>query len=362
MKSHSLTQITPYLALAFISGCGGPDGGAEPANGDDTGVTASTNTALVTSTLTYSGNDYVSGAESPNCNTPRNIYLVEPDAPGPYPVFLYTGGSWENYASSPVAQAIVQYAAQQGFVAAFVEYRNDTIPRFCSDIFAPSNGWYKAQCAYSSSVNPSSATAVVCARAKAGCSTRGIVTAGFSQGGYMAASARNFDTRVRGAWTMGVVDRTWDGFDQPCLNAAGGRVLSNTRLRVIRGVNDWTGFLWTTPAQQAGFLNRTTGRSCAFTTNCLNGPNQSGWYLVPPSELNATLNPAAHCFQANQPLGAFGNQVDCVDVGNPFPDPAASTVDPTWARVPPATPTFSSGMYRNVQWLKNTILPLGNQL
>jgi len=359
MKNLSFLGLTSTLAVVLTSGCGADH---EREASTETAV-GSASSALVTSTITYNGSDY-GVDELASCSTPRNIYLTEPNGAGPYPVFLYSGGSWENYPDSPVAQAIVQYAAEQGFVAAFVDYRNNTIPRFCTDpqgFWVPDNGWYKAQCAYSTFVNANSAIAKVCARPKAGCSSHGIVTGGFSQGGYLAASARNFDTRVRGAWTMGIVDRTWDGVDQPCLDTAGGRVLSNNRLRVIRGVNDWTGFLLTTPAQKAQFLNRTTGRSCSYTTDCFKGPNLSGWYLVPESELNSTVNPAAHCFQANQPLGAGGNKVDCVDVGNPTPDPEGSTVDPVWERVPPASPTFPSGMYQSIQWLKNTVLPLGNQ-
>jgi hypothetical protein len=35
-------------------------------------------------------------------------------------------------------------------------------------------------------------------------------------------------------------------------------------------------------------------------------------------------------------------------------------VDPKFNAAPPAT-TYPSGAYQNLQWLKNTILPLGNQ-
>jgi hypothetical protein len=45
------------------------------------------------------------------------------------------------------------------------------------------------------------------------------------------------------------------------------------------------------------------------------------------------------------------NKDDCVD---------PHTVDPKFAAVPPAT-VYPSGMYANLQWLKNTILPLGDQ-
>ena len=64
------------------------------------------------------------------------------------------------------------------------------------------------------------------------------------------------------------------------------------------------------------------------------------------------LNPNKHCFMESNPLDASsGNKVDCAD---------PHTVDPKFAAVPPAT-TYPSGMYANLQWLKNTILPLGDQ-
>jgi hypothetical protein len=43
-----------------------------------------------------------------------------------------------------------------------------------------------------------------------------------------------------------------------------------------------------------------------------------------------------------------------VDCGN------AHVVDSVFAALPPAA-TPASGMYQNLQWLKNTVLPLGNQ-
>lgn len=365
--SSSLAVLVAWYAF----GCGAQVDGGDADGELHTDTIGSVAQAVVSTTLTnaYDGNALVNGEEGDACTVPRNIYLAEPDGAGPYPVLIYTAGTWENYAASPVAQAILTYAASQGFVAAFVEYRNDTIPRFCSDInpLVPADGWKKARCLYSTSYNARSAVAALCARPKAGCSSKGIVTAGFSQGGYLAAFARNYDARVRGAWTMGIVDRTWDNVDQPCLDFGFGfpgtngvRLLPNDRLRVIRGVNDWTGFIWTGQAQQAQLLNRTTGRFCAYTQNCLNGPGGSGWYLVPGNvpgtasdEVNEAVNPAAHCFQSNQPLDQFGNKVDCVDLSfNPTPGPA--TVDPKFAAVPPAV-TFPGGMYQNIQWLKGLV-------
>ena len=177
-----------------------------------------------------------------------------------------------------------------------------------------------------------------------------IYTAGFSQGGNIAALARNFDTRVRGAWTMWFADRHLTGEYQPCLDYGTGplgtsevRLLANERLRIVRGGDEGINTAW---------LNQTTGRSCgAGTTDCFAGESGSGWYLAGSSELNAALNPNKHCFMMNNSLDAWGNKVDCSN---------AHTIDPLFAAIPTAT-TYPSGMYQNISWLKNAILPLGNQ-
>ena len=332
------------VVLVFSSACG-----AEAPTDESTGIVKS---QLVTTTLNdaYRANAQLSGYEQPDCSAAalKDILLVEPDGPGPYPVMVYAGGTSEPF-DNVIIRGILTEAARQGFVAASIEYQNETIPRFCSDPtpFVPANGWYKARCAYSTSFNPESAIAAICARPKAGCSSHGVVAAGMSQGGYIAAFARNFDARVRGAWTMGIVDRTWDGVEQHCLDAGLGllgtntvRLIANSRFRVIRGIADTTGFPGATPAEKTAWLNRTTGRSCLTgTTSCLNGPNASGWHYATLAEVNAELNPAAHCFMQNHPRDLFGNKVDC---DNPLAPPR--TLDPVFARIPPATPRFPLGL------------------
>lgn len=88
-------------------------------------------------------------------------------------------------------------------------------------------GAFKARCAYSTSFNPQSAIRELCAPAKAGCSTHGIVTAGFSQGGVLAALARNYDTRVRGTWAMGFADVDIFGTNQRCFDQGSGALGTN---------------------------------------------------------------------------------------------------------------------------------------
>jgi hypothetical protein len=320
---------------------------ATSGSGDDAQL-ATTAHELVTTTLTYRANDQFFG-ELPTCGpakaNEKNILLKEPDGAGPFPVFLYTVGTGEPY-NSAEATAIITLAANMGFVAASLDYQSGTLPKWCG----ADTGWYKARCAYSTSHNSHSALGAVCARVKTANCSRGIVVGGFSQGAAMAAMARNFDTRIRGAWTMGFANRHWDGTLQSCFNFGAGafgtnqaRLLANNRFRIVRGALEGINHTW---------MNEPTGRSCAAgTTNCLTGANGSGWYLAALSELNATLNPAKHCFMTNNPLDWFGNKVDCANT---------HAVDPKFGAAPPAV-TYTSGAYRNLQWLKNTILPLGNQ-
>ena len=301
--------------------------------------------ALITLTLTYQANGQWLWFELAGCTETKQILVKEPDGAGPYPVFIYTAGTTEPH-DSVEATAIIEEAAHQGFVAASVEYQSGTLPQACGS----EHGWYKARCVYSTTHNVQSAVGMLCARSKAAGCSHGIVAAGFSQGGNIAALARNFDTRVRGAWTMGFADRHWTGEHQPCLDYGTGplgtsevRLLANERLRIVRGGDEGINTAW---------LNQTTGRSCgAGTTDCFAGESGSGWYLAGSSELNAALNPNKHCFMMNNPLDAWGNKVDCSN---------AYTIDPLFAAIPTAM-TYPSGMYQNISWLKNAILPLGNQ-
>jgi hypothetical protein len=302
--------------------------------------------SLVTATASYKANDQFLWFERPTCGTTKKILIKEPESAGTYPVFMFlwgTGGIYDT--GSP--QAIISEAARQGFVAAAVDYQHATLPKACT---SNENGWYKARCTFSPTFNPQTAVNVICARSKADCNGKGIVVAGFSQGGALAALARNFDARVRGVWAMGFSDRHWDGTHQPCLDEGTGplgstsvRLLKNDRLRIVRGGNE---------GSDIGWMNQTTGRSCASTAHsCLTGPNGSGWYLAQASELDSARNPNRHCFMQVNPLDANGNKVDCKDV---------NVIDPVFGALPPAS-TFPSGMFENIGWLKNTILPLGNQ-
>jgi hypothetical protein len=254
-------------------------------------------------------------------------------------VFVFMTGTWGNFRSREV-QAILQAVADEGFVAASVEYRNLLPTSVCDP-----PGWQKTRCMFSTSFNRASALGAICADPEADCAGRGVVVGGHSQGGAHAAMARNFDVRIRGAWTMGFSE----GPFVPCvvegpaaLGTVVHRILHNDRLRVFRGGHEGIPAAWS---------NAPTGMACAEgTMDCLKGNNMSGWYEPPDAELTESLNPNKHCFMEANPLDD-GEKVDCDDGHN---------IDPKFIAVPPLT-TYTSGLWQNVQWLKNTILPLGPQ-
>jgi hypothetical protein len=334
MQTTTYSAIRVTATITTLLACARPPA---PANGGlvQTG-------ALSTTTLMYMASDRtVNQDEQAQCGTPMHILVTEPATGGPYPVFVFVTGSWASYQSAHV-QAILEGAARQGFVAASVEYHTGLLPPLCG------HGWHKTRCMFSTSFNPQSALAAICKRPGADCDGHGVVVAGHSQGGAHAAFARNFDLRVRGAWTM--------GFDAgplaPCavegetaFGSADKRLLRNDRLRVFRGGHEGV---------PAVLSNLTTGLACLpGTTSCLVGANQSGWEYPGDDELTAALNPNGHCFMEANPLSPDGQKVDCKDA-------EPRNIDPMFAAEPPAT-THPSGLYRNVWWLKNTILPLGNQ-
>jgi hypothetical protein len=291
--------------------------------------------------LNYLSNAVNGLSDKVECTARKAIKGFEPDADGRFPVLLYFTGSWAAFDSN-AAMEITKEAASQGFVAATVEYQNNTLPSFCNG----AAGTYKLRCIFSGSHNAESAVSAVCSRPKADCDGLGIVLTGFSQGGAIAAMGRNWDPRIRGAWTMGYGDA-----NSPCdvhvagteLGSSAARVLDNERIRFFRGLNE---------ASTVALLNRLSGRNCPTgATSCLNGPAASGWFRPLNTEITADLNPNKHCFFQANGKNSFGVLKDCAT-----PD----ALDPKWVSRP-TDRTFPHSVFENVQWLKNSVLPLGPQ-
>jgi hypothetical protein len=179
-----------------------------------------------------------------------------------------------------------------------------------------------ARCMFSPG-SAGNALAKVCARPKADCS-RGVVVSGFSQGGVIAALARNHSDLVRAAWLIGV--------DTPVVPAtlappAGTRALPDDRLRITLGRGD---------VGSLGPLNQLTGQSCS-TSPCLR-PDGSGFYVVEHAQVADGF--ADHCYW--QSANMAWPYWSCV---------SPPTFDPGFR--PPSTVPWS--LSANLDWLRGTL-------
>ena len=234
--------------------------------------------ATVGFTATYKGTQ----GNATTCGVTYNIIGQEPEAAGKHPVFIYTVGTTEDN-NNGQGLAAIKAMAEKGYVAAMVGY-NSTLFGTCSYISR------KAKCIY----NPSSSTsaiATICSRAKADCS-KGIVTAGFSQGSIIATLAKNFDTRVRATYGVGL-HKSYTTFSASCVLPAN-RKLPKDRLRVVNGETDVFG--GNTYANNLKSIVAVSGYNCTGNT-CLQS-NGSGWYLVKGAEV--TDGTADHCYMRTQ--------------------------------------------------------------
>ncbi|RJG08360.1 hypothetical protein D3872_24310 [Massilia cavernae] len=110
----------------------------------------------------------------------------------------------------------LQYMADAGFVAASIQYDNDTDVSGAELV-------QKARCIFDAA-NPNSAINKLDALAVVDVS-KGIFASGLSQGSLMAHLSRDFHSQVRGAWLSG----TGDTGSLPCTSRS-----STTRIRLSR--------------------------------------------------------------------------------------------------------------------------------
>ncbi len=232
-------------------------------------------------TMSYSGQGILD-IPLGTCTASFDIKGQEPSAPGTYPVFVYTVGTLESINNNGAADAAVAEMAARGFVAATVQY--DTADFAGCNVISG-----KAKCVYNP-VSPASAITKLCSRAKADCG-KGIVVGGFSQGSVIAALAKNFDSRVRAAWGMGIGVQ-YAVFNLRSCMANGARALPSDRLRAVNGQFDqFVSLLQNDGRNQAREL---TGFNCGPSDfSCLQS-NGSGWYIVRENEING--GQAEHCY------------------------------------------------------------------
>lgn len=251
------------------------------------------------------------------CTYTHQIYGSEPAAPGKYPVLLYTHGTLADWGGNSEGKRIVELAAAQGFVAAALTYDS-----WVASTPTAIDG--NAGCMFSSG-SSGNALAQVCARPKAHCS-KGVVVAGFSAGGAIAARAANFAAQVRAAWVMGVNGPV---IAQALAAPAGSRALPNDRLRMNLGQLE-VGIDLTA-------LNELTGSSCS-TSPCLR-PDGSGYQVVEHAEVADRV--ADHCYW--QSVNPYVPSNSCTWNETPF--------DPGFA--PPSTRPWS--LLTSLAWLRSKL-------
>ncbi len=215
---------------------------------------------------------------SQKCLETQPFYGSEPAAAGRYPVVIYLHATLSDWSNNVEGQKFVQLAAAYGFEAAAFSYDS------WATLNSPTEIGLHANCMFNTA-SPGNAIAQICARPKANC-TNGFVVAGFSQGGAIAARAKNFNASVQGVWALGIHGPS---IPEMIATPTGTRVLPNNRLRINVGQGDLTN-----EAGQSDLSgpNSLTGQSCT-TFNCLQ-TDGSGYYVVSNSEVSSGA--ATHCY------------------------------------------------------------------
>jgi hypothetical protein len=260
------------------------------------------------------------------CTLTQPVYGSEPAAPGQYPVVLYLHGTLADWGGNAEGQRVAELAAGQGFVAAAFTFNSVRATQASVD--------GNAKCMFSPD-SSGNAVAQVCARPKADCS-KGLLVAGFSAGGAIAARAKNFNVEVEAASVMGVSAAPTAA---PLALPAGTRALPDERFRINVGQRDveerdpLTGQVL---GINVSGLNQLTGQSCS-TSPCLRADG-SGYYVVGHSEVSDGV--ADHCYW--QRVNRFAPTNSCT---------WTPTFDPGFP--PPSTTPWS--LTTNLEWLRTKL-------
>jgi len=222
----------------------------------------------------------------------------EPDGTGPFPLFIWLQGTFQNQ-SGPNTEVFTSYTANNGVVGAAVHYFNgypfignaslftcDCYPFVC-------DAWLSKAEELFSTADASSAVSVLCAREKVDCSL-GIVVGGFSQGAQLASLSATFvtDYEIHGAYEMAGGDFPFLYFDATDCLSFDALSLGESQIRAITGSND-SRFGFTEDGVRDQLIS-ITGRICDNSTlDCLQ-EDGSGWYIVQDSDSEA--GNASHCY------------------------------------------------------------------
>jgi hypothetical protein len=178
---------------------------------------------------------------------------------------VYTVGTYEPY-RSPGTMLILDEMTKRGFVAATVEYPNESHTGGCGRREG------EASCIYSRTPAGASALDELCALPTVDCA-RGVVTSGLSQGGEVAVLAKNYAPEVRATFAMSIGDyNSVSGMSLPCLDKANTQIPSD-RLMVINGASD--------PAfGSLATIEAVTGYSCDGAECWSDSGSGAGWIRV----------------------------------------------------------------------------------
>ncbi|MFT3713663.1 MAG: malectin domain-containing carbohydrate-binding protein [Archangium sp.] len=367
------SSIRVGLVAAVFSGCGfvptspepqldaglAMDAGVERDAGVDPDAGTELDAGLPQPLSLVAFNDTYGADNFGGCNKTSAITGFEPMTVGKkYPLFIYTVGTLDNWGYSgslvytpskpnEVVLEILREAASRGLVAASIEYDNFFLVD-CGGLRA------KTHCIFDP-MDQATAVSKLCARPNVDCEL-GIITAGHSQGSQLAAYAKNWNSRVRATWGLGVTSDAVIGFgsgDQPGLSNATGNnddrclradrtALTEDRMRLVNGLNEMCfstsvpGFnplemnpaASCGPASSQGELERISGMHCSTDSmNCTTDAG-SGWLIIPNSAVEG--GSAHHTW--------FGIEVDA-GVSRPEVHFAAPSTEP-WS------------ISTNVEWLK----------
>jgi len=230
---------------------------------------------------------------------------------GPYPVFVWTPGTWEAY-FDPLSLEFVSEMAHRGFLAASVQYSNSGMTQNCTSYTQRAQGVYDA-------TRSSSAVGTLCALSGANCA-KGIVTAGISQGGMLAVLARNYAPQVRAAYALSVGDLSGGAPNLTACMDKQHTAIPADRLTVVTGQSDPFFGTQTNVQNVSGYACPDGSTQCWSPTG-----SGAGWYLVQDYEV--TDGNADHCY---------------IDVGG-----CNDKFDPHW--FPPAVSNWS--LSPNLDWL-----------
>ena len=234
--------------------------------------------------------------------------------PGPYPVFVWTPGTFEVY-GDPLSLLFISQMAQRGFLAASVQYSNtQMMAQTCHAYTQGAKGIFDA-------TRSTSAVSTLCALSSAQC-RQGVVTAGISQGGMLAVLARNYAPNVKAAYALsaGDINQLAVKIDLTACMGKQNTTIPANRLTIVNGQAD-PSFGSQASTEGASGLTCPSGSSQCWSPD----GSGAGWYLVQNSQV--TDGTAGHCY---------------IDVGG-----CNDKFDPKWA--PPASSNWSLGP--NLDWL-----------